>query len=134
MCDRKMAEKNRFYPSQWEFCFLWVYIGFCQVQFIIKMGVLVTTPTMQRLNTAVAKLNLMGIPKCAACLYGKQHSQPFPGNPSSIIKNNSGNLSTDQVRLGQQVNVDHFNCSTCCRLFSQFGVKDPKLQQLISFV
>lgn len=89
---------------------------------------------MQCLQTAAAKLNLMSIPKCAACLYRKQHSQPVLGKITSVIKDKSSNHSADQLRSGQQVHLGHFNCLTCGKLFPGFVTKDPKLWWLIPYV
>ena len=96
------------------------HIGFKEIQFLLRTGVLSQTESSRRLHAAACKLT--NLPKCAACQYGKQHRRPIPGTtPSSVIRDRTNALKADNTIPGQRISVDHFICSTRGRLLTSAG-------------
>ena len=95
------------------------HVSFRRVQHLLRSGALSHTEATRRLHTAGCKIKLA--PKCAACLFGKQTSRPYPGRTSSTIRDRQGILKANNLYPGQEISVDHFICSTKGRLFSSFG-------------
>ena len=95
------------------------HIGFRKVQFLMRTGVLSRTEASKRIHTAACKL--VTPPKCAACLYGKQHRRPAPGQQTTTVQDRAGVLKSGDLQPGQQVSVDHFLCSTKGRLLTSKG-------------
>ena len=95
------------------------HLGFRKLQFIMRSGVLAHSKHTRHLHTTVCKLK--DLPRCAACLYGKQHCLPTPGKQSSLIRDRQGALKQDNLLPGSHVAVDHFICSTKSRLFTSRG-------------
>ena len=95
------------------------HIGFKRVQFLMRSGVLTRSESARRLHTAACRITHP--PKCAACLYGKQHRRSAPGQQTSAIKDRAGILKDGHLQPGEQVSVDHFICSTKGRLLTSKG-------------
>ena len=96
------------------------HIGFKKVQFLIRTGVLSNTETSRKLHMSVCKLQ--NYPKCAACLYGKQHRRTIPGKTaSSVVKDRENVLKANNLLPGQRISVDHFICHTRGRLLDSAG-------------
>ena len=105
------------------------HVGFKRVQFLMRTGVLNTSEATKRLHTAACKITHP--PKCAACLYGKQHRRPAPNHrTSSQVTDRTGVLKTGDLQPGQQVSVDHFICSTKGRLLTSKG-KTPEKEMYV---
>jgi hypothetical protein len=98
------------------------HVGFKRIQYLLRTGVLGTSDAIRRLQTAAAKL--LQVPKCAACLFGKQKSRTTPGRRVTHIQDETGHLRRDQFTPGQKVSVDHYICSTKGRLFTSYGKTD----------
>ena len=99
------------------------HLSFRKIQFLMRTGVLCRSEANKRLHTAACKIT--SPPKCAACLYGKQHRRPTPGQTTTAIKDRVGALKDGHLQPGQQVSVDHFLCSTKGRLLTSKG-KTPE--------
>ena len=95
------------------------HISFKKVKHLMRTGVLSNTEATRKLHTAACKSSK--IPKCAACLYGKQTVRPSPGKTSHTVKDREGILKANNLFPGQEVSVDHFVCSTKGRLFTSYG-------------
>jgi hypothetical protein len=96
------------------------HIGFRKVQFLIRTGVLSKTEASRKLHMSVCKLSTY--PKCAACVYGKQHQRTLPGKTaSSVVKDRENALKSNNLLPGQRVSVDHFVCTTRGRLLNSAG-------------
>ena len=95
------------------------HVGFRRVQFLMRSGILAHSEAQRRLHTAACKITHP--PKCAACLYGKQHRRPAPGQQTTIVRDRAGILKDGHLQPGQQVSVDHFLCSTKGRLLTSKG-------------
>eukprot|EP00978_Attheya_sp_CCMP212_P022448 scaffold66993_cov42-Attheya_sp.AAC.1 len=98
------------------------HVGFKQIQYLLRTGVLGTSDALRRLQTGAAKL--LVVPKCAACLFGKQKSRTPPGRCITHAREETGQLRSDQFTPGQKVSVDHYICSTKGRLFTSYGRTD----------
>jgi GAG-pre-integrase domain len=95
------------------------HVGFRKIQFLMRSGVLARSEASRRLHTAACKV--INPPKCAACLYGKQHKRTAPGQQTTAIRDRAGILKDGHLQPGQQVSVDHFICSTKGRLLTSKG-------------
>ena len=96
------------------------HISFKRVQFLIRTGVLSNTEANRTLHLSVCKL--VNYPKCAACLYGKQHRRTVPGKTaSSVVKDRENVLKANNLLPGQRISVDHFVCPTRGRLLDSAG-------------
>ena len=95
------------------------HISFKKVKHLMRSGVLSNTEATRKLHTSACKSPK--VPKCAACLYGKQTARPSPGKTTHTIKDREGILKANNLFPGQEVSVDHFVCSTKGRLFSSYG-------------
>jgi hypothetical protein len=85
----------------------------------MRLGALAHSEATRRLHTAACKLT--DLPKCAACQFGKQKCRPTPGKRSSVVRDREGSLKQNHLAPGQQVSLDHFDCSTKGRLFGTRG-------------
>ena len=85
------------------------HLSFQKIQFLLCSCVLLHSAATRRLHASASQLNLP--PKCAACMYGKQHHHPAPGKILTIVQNSVGALKKDNLHPGQQISVDHFMCS-----------------------
>ena len=99
------------------------HLSFRKIQFLMRTGVLSRSEASKRLHTAACKLT--SPPKCAACLYGKQHRRHAPGQQTTAVKDRAGVLKDGHLQPGQEVSVDHFLCSTKGRLLTSKG-KTPE--------
>ena len=97
------------------------HISLRRVQHLMRSGVLSHTESTRKLHSAACKIQFQHLPKCSACLFGKQTTRKIPGKTSSVIKERSGILKADHLFPGQEVSVDHFICSTKGRLLSGYG-------------
>jgi hypothetical protein len=95
------------------------HLSFVKVQFLMRSGVLAPSKAQRHLHTSACQVKTM--PKCAACLYGKQKRRPAAGTVSSMVKDRDGVLKQDDLHPGQRIAVDHFVCSTKGRLFTSRG-------------
>ena len=95
------------------------HVGFRRVQFLMRSGVLAHSEAQRRLHTAACRITHP--PKCAACLYGKQHRRTSPGQETTTVRDRAGILKDGHLQPGQQVSVDHFLCSTKGRLLTSKG-------------
>ena len=95
------------------------HLDFKKIQHLMRSGVLSHTSGTRTLHSAAAKLK--DIPKCAACLFGKQTARPSPGTTSRPIKDRAGVLKSGNLLPGQEVSVDHFISSVRGRLFKGFN-------------
>ena len=95
------------------------HLSFKRILFIMRSGVLALSQQQRRLHSTVC--NLKHLPKCAACLYGKQTRRPAPGQVTSVVRDRQGVLKQDNLVPGQRIAVDHFVCSTKGRLFTSRG-------------
>ena len=94
------------------------HLAFKKVQHLMRTGVLSHTEGTRRLHTAASKLT--EVPKCAACLFGKQTIRSSPGSTSTIVRDRAGVLRAENLLPGAEVSVDHFVSSVKGRLFSGF--------------
>ena len=95
------------------------HMSFKKIQFLLRTGVLTRGDSKRRLHHAAC--NIQTPPKCAACQYGKQHQRSTPGRVSTAVRDRDGVLKKDHLVPGQQVSIDHFNCTTKGRLLSSAG-------------
>jgi len=72
------------------------HIGLQAVQFLMRQGALASTEAMCRLHSRVAQLKHADLPKCSACMFGKQTSRPVPGKKWNLVKERSGILAAVQ--------------------------------------
>ena len=94
------------------------HLSFKKIQHLMRTGVLSNTTASRNLHTAAAKLKTM--PKCAACLFGKQTVRPSPGSTSRIVQDRAGILRSGNLLPGAEVSIDHFISSVKGRLFTGF--------------
>ena len=94
----------------------------------MQSGVQAHSEATRRLHTAACKV--IHPPKCAACLYGKQHRRPSPGQQTTIIRDRAGILKDGHLQPGQQISVNHFLCSTKGRLLTSKG-KTPETEMYV---
>ena len=94
------------------------HIAFAKVQHLLRTGVLSNTERSRRLQTAACKIQ--DVPKCAACLFGKQTVRASPGTKRSIIRDRAGVLQNNNLLPGAEVSVDHFVSSVKGRSFTGF--------------
>ena len=92
----------------------------------MRQGALAATEGLRRLHSSAAQLKPQDLPKCAACMFGKQTNRTVPGKKWNMVKDRAGILSADQNRPGQRVFVDHFVCSTRGRRIQGHGIKHSK--------
>ena len=95
-----------------------------KIQFLFRSGVLSHSEATRSLHTSACKISEM--PRCAACLYGKQTLRSSPGLLKTVVRDKAGVLKSGDLLPGQAVSVDHFVCSTKGRLFKSRGKTDPK--------
>ena len=93
------------------------HVDIRRVQFVMRTGILATSPAKRRLHAAASKLR--PTPKCAACQFGKQVRKTTPGKRTTTVP--AGKISKDSLFPGQEVSVDHFVCSTKGRLWTSRG-------------
>ena len=92
------------------------HLNFKRILFIMLSGVLAMSKHNWSLHTTICKLN--ELPKCAACLYGKQTQCLAPGQMTSVVRDCQGVLKQDNRVPGQQIAINHFICSTKGRFLS----------------
>lgn len=93
------------------------HVDIRRVQFVMRKGVLATSPSKRRLHALASKIQ--PLPKCAACQFGKQVRRTTPGTRTRTVP--AGKISRDTLFPGQEVSVDHFVCSTKGRLWTSRG-------------
>jgi hypothetical protein len=98
------------------------HVGFKRVQYLLRSGVLGVTDAMRRLQVSAAKMKI--VPKCAACLFGKQKNRSTPGRRITHVGGETGQIRSEQYAPGQKVSVDHYICSTKGRLYTSYGKTD----------
>ena len=102
------------------------HLSFKKIQFLMKTGVLAHSEHTRHLQTAACKLT--SPPRCAACLFGKQHRRSAPGRTVKQVKDHEGVLKAEDLLPGQKTSVDHFVCSAKGRLFESKGkTKDDEM-------
>ena len=104
------------------------HMGLLRVQFLMQNGGLAHSKETHQLHQACCKLWVM--PKCAACLYGKQMTHSNLASVSSAVRDRVGVMKQEAVHPSQKVYVDHIVCSTTGRLFSTCG----KLSQEVMYI
>ncbi len=105
---------------RWHYCL--GHVDIRRVQFVMKTGVLATSPGMRRLHERASVLR--PAPKCAACQFGKQVRRTTRGKRTSAVP--SGKIANNILYPGQEVSVDHFVCSTKGRLWTSRGQTSDK--------
>ena len=95
------------------------HLAFKKIQHLMRTGVLSHTEATRSLHTMSSKLKEM--PKCAACLFGKQSARPSPGSVTRVVKDRAGILRAGNLLPGSEVSVDHFISSVEGRLFTGFN-------------
>ena len=88
----------------------------------MRTGVLSHTEATRSLHTAASKLK--EVPKCAACLFGKQTVRSSPGKKSIIVRDRAGALRAGNLHPGSEISVDHFISSVRGRLFTGYNKGD----------
>ena len=94
--------------------------GFNKLMYLFRSGVLSNTESSRRMIKGVLN-NITSVPKCAACMYGKQRRLPSPGKTSHIIKDRRGVLKENNLNPGDETSIDHFFSSVRGRLFNSRG-------------
>ena len=94
------------------------HIGFQHVQWLISTGRL----KLQGNSKAVANYES---PKCAACEFGKVHSQPNKVNTNKRNIMKEKELKKDHLLPGQMVYADHYISRDPGRLYHTKGKSDP---------
>lgn len=94
------------------------HLAFKKIQHLMRTGVLSNTAAMRSLHTSASKLK--SIPKCAACLFGKQTVRKSPGSTTTAVKDRAGVLKAGNLLPGSEVSVDHFVSSVKGRLLSGY--------------
>jgi hypothetical protein len=94
------------------------HIAFRKAQHLLRTGVLSYTEASRKLHTAASKITEM--PKCAACLFGKQTVRSAPGTTTRVVKDRAGVLRAGNLLPGSEVSVDHFVSSVKGRLFTGY--------------
>ena len=89
------------------------HVGFARVQKLLALGVLASSATEKQLHTRAAKLTR--VPKCAACMYGKQTAKPTPGIKQLLDTAAKDGTKKDAYLPGDRVFVDHFQCKPAGR-------------------
>ena len=64
---------------------------------------------------------MTSVPKCAACMFGKQKRLPSPGTTTKVIKERRGVLKKEHLNTGDEASIDHFYSSVRERLFNSKG-------------
>ena len=98
------------------------HLEFKKIQHLMRTGVLSHTEATRSLHTAASKLR--EVPKCAACLFGKQTVRSSPGKRSIIIRDRAGALRAGNLHPGSEISVDHFVSSVRGRLFTGYNKGD----------
>ena len=94
--------------------------GYNRLMYIFRTGALSTSESERRMIKSVL-LNVTHVPKCAACLFGKQTRRPIPGKITKVIQERRGVLKKEHVNPGDEISIDHFVCSVRGRLFNSRG-------------
>ena len=95
------------------------HLDFNKVKHLLRTGVLSHTDRYRSLHTAASQIQ--HVPKCAACLFGKQTITSAPGKIVKVIKDRAGVLRSGNLLPGQEVSVDHFISSVRGRLFEGYN-------------
>ena len=95
------------------------HLDFNKIKHLLRTGVLSNTEKSRSLHTAASKVE--NLPKCAACMFGKQTIRSAPGKVIKIIKDREGVLRSGNLLPGQEVSVDHFISSVRGRLFTGYN-------------
>ena len=95
------------------------HLDFNKVKHLLRTGVLSHTEGTRSLHTAASKIE--HVPKCAACLFGKQTIRTAPGKVVRVIRDRTGVSKSGNLLPGQEVSVDHFISSVRGRLFEGFN-------------
>ena len=94
--------------------------GYNRLMFLFRTGAL-STSTSERRKVKSVLNNVTEVPKCAACLFGKQTRKPTPGKVTKVIQERSGVLKQNHLNPGDEASIDHFVCSVLGRLFTSRG-------------
>ena len=94
------------------------HLAFRKIQHLLRTGVLSHTEGTRSLHTAASKIVIM--PKCAACLFGKQTVRPSPGRTTAVVRDRAGILRAGNLFPGSEISVDHFISSVKGRLFQGY--------------
>ena len=100
------------------------HIAFAKVQYLFRTGALASSDSARRLHRSASNIPT---PKCAACLYAKQHARSAPGSKTVAVIDR-GVLCKDNLLPGQEISVDHFICSQKGCLFTSRGKESDKDQ------
>ena len=60
------------------------HMSFKRIQFVMRSGVLATSPTLRHLHSVCSKI--IKPPMCAACQYAKAKQRPTPGVKTTIVQ------------------------------------------------
>ena len=88
--------------------------------FLFRSGILSNTENSRHMVKSVLS-SIKNVPKCAACMFGKQRRLPTPGTVTHVIKDKIGVLKENNLNPGDRVSIDHFYCSAKGRLFNSIG-------------
>ena len=95
------------------------HLEFKKIQHLMRTGVLSHTEGTRSLHTAASKITQ--VPKCAACLFGKQTIRSAPGKKTVVVRDRAGALRAGNLFPGSEVSVDHFVSSVRGRLFTGYN-------------
>eukprot|EP00972_Heterocapsa_arctica_P021676 3187317-Heterocapsa_arctica.AAC.1 len=95
------------------------HLDFNKIKHLLRTGVLSHTEGTRSLHTAASKLT--EIPKCAACLFGKQVARSASGVTTKVVRDRAGVLRAGNLMPGQEISVDHFVSSVRGRLFKGYN-------------
>ena len=94
--------------------------GYNRLMFLFRSGVLSTSKVSLRMIKGVLS-SVKHVPKCAACMFGKQRRLPIPGTTTHVVKDRQGIIKANHLNPGDKVPIDHFYCSSKGRLFNSRG-------------
>ena len=95
------------------------HLDFNKIKHLLRTGVLSHTEGTRSLHTAASKLT--EVPKCAACLFGKQVARSPSGVITKVVRDRAGVLRAGNLMPGQEISVDHFVSSVRGRLFKGYN-------------
>ena len=94
--------------------------GFAKLTYLFRSGVLSNSESSRRMIKSVLS-SVTSVPKCAACMFGKQRRLPAPGVKHNTINERIGVLKQEHLNPGDEFSIDHFYSSVHGRLFSSKG-------------
>ena len=94
--------------------------GFSKLIYLFRSGALSNTEKARSMIQRVLS-TVTSVPKCAACMFGKQKRLPSPGKTTRLIKERRGVLKENNLNPGDETSIDHFYSSVRGRLFHSKG-------------